>query len=203
MNADMAATTSPTSPRAQAMSEQVPAVASAREYLRTNMPAIYRNHADGFGMCLLGSLERVLDPQVAILDCLAAYLSSRLGPESMVQAMSAWLGLPPAESYGQSTGRELLSAAEQLARERGTRSGLELALSRCFPDLHLQVRDHGAVLIADESDTPAPYPGFTVSCREPLSPARRVELERAIEWQRPLQVSYTLEDGSRPPETAR
>lgn len=145
-------------------------------------------------MRMLGSLERVIDPQVAILDCLAAYLSPDMAPEGMVAAMAAWLGQPPAASYGQSAGRGLLGAAEKLARLRGTRAGLELALEECFPKLHFEVEDHGSVLHAGATDAAAPYPGFTVKCSEPLSLIQREQIRGVIGWQRPLQVKYTLLD---------
>jgi phage tail-like protein len=147
-------------------------------------------------MRMLGSLERVLDPHVAILDCLAAYLSPRMAPEGMVTAMAAWLGQPPSASYGQSAGRGLLGVAEKLALLRGTRAGLELALKECFPKLHFEVEDHGSVLHAGATDAAAPYPGFTVKCREPLSPIQREQVQGVIDWQRPLQVKYTLLDAT-------
>jgi phage tail-like protein len=154
-------------------------------------------------MRMLGSLERVIDPQVAILDCLAAYLSPNMAPEGMVAAMAAWLGQPPAASYGQSAGRGLLGAAEKLALLRGTRAGLELALKECFPKLHFEVEDHGSVLSAGAADTDVPYPGFTVQCCEPLSPTQREQVRRVIDWQRPLQVKYTLLDATDARESRR
>jgi phage tail-like protein len=183
--------------------EEAPKVASTREYLRGGLPAIYRRDPDGFAMRMLESLERVLDPQVAILECLAAYFSPQLAPPGMVEAMSSWLGLPAAESYGQQTGRDLLEVAEHLARLRGTRAGLQLALEKCFPKLRLEVEDHGAVLIEGAADTLGPYPGFTVRVRGTLSPLQREQVQRAIEWQRPLQVSYALLDDNDVRGTAR
>jgi|HubBroStandDraft_6_1064221.scaffolds.fasta_scaffold220697_2 phage tail-like protein len=183
--------------------EGTPAVASARRYLRGGLPAIYRRDPDGFAMRMLGSLERVLDPQVAILECLAAYLSPPMAPPDMVEAMASWLGLPPGETYGQQAGRGLLGAAERLTRLRGTREGLELALSKCFPELRFDVEDHGAVLRAGAAEASVAYPGFTVRCRERLSPALREQVRRVIEWQRPLQARCTLLDGSDSREGAR
>jgi phage tail-like protein len=183
--------------------EEAPSVASAREYLRGGLPAIYRRDSDGFAMRMLESLERVLDPQIAILECLAAYFSPQLAPPGMVEAMSSWLGLPAAESYGQQTGRDLLEVAERLARLRGTRAGLQLALEKCFPKLRLEVEDHGAVLIEGTADTLGPYPGFTVRVRGTLSPIQREQVRRAIEWQRPLQAPYALLDDNDVRGTAR
>jgi hypothetical protein len=118
-----------------------------------------------------------------------------MAPPGMVEAMASWLGLPAAESYGQDAGRGLLGVSEQLALLRGTRAGLELALSECFPHHHFEVTDHGDVSHAGKAEAPAAFPGFTIRCHQTLSPTLREQVQRAIEWQRPLHVRYTLLDG--------
>jgi phage tail-like protein len=169
--------------------EQVPQVASARAYLRAGLPAIYRSE-ESFGMRFLQALERVLDRHVAIVDSLAAYISPQLAPPDMVTALAGWLGLGLEETPAEPARRALLSNAARIARLRGTRAGLELALALCFPELHLEVRDFGeVVLLDDDTSPPEPYPGFEVHCREPLTAARRTEVQRAIERQRPLPVT--------------
>jgi phage tail-like protein len=183
----------------------VPRVASAREYLRSNVPEIYREDPSVFAMRFLGALERVLDPQVAILDCLAAYLSPQMAPPAMIEAMASWLGLPALDAavarrqpdLDAPVARSLLSCAAQLARSRGTRAGLELALACCFPDLHFTVEDRGAVIVScEEQPSASAYPGFLVSCEQSLSPGERAAVRRAIEWQCPLQVEYELREGT-------
>jgi phage tail-like protein len=173
--------------------ENVPEVASARGYLRSNMPAVYREDPDGFGMRFLGALERVLDPQVAILDCLAAYLEPQLAPPAMVIEMGDWLGLPHLD---EGATERLLGVSARLAQRRGTRAGLEIALGCCFPDLSFTVEDHGRVITPSSDNSPPAYPGFTVSCQQSLSPADRASVQQMIEWQRPLQVDYQLIDGT-------
>jgi phage tail-like protein len=238
--------------------ESVPEVASAREYLRSGLPSIYREK-DSFGMRFLYGLERVLDRHVAIIDSLGAYLSPQLAPPEMVDAIAGWLGLalddaPTEAVFGEllsiaerhasiadasrelpggvelhtsaeevrrellggvelhtsaeevrrellggvelhtsaeEVRRKLLGSAEQIARLRGTRAGLELVFEICFPELHLKVEDHGAVLLLNGAVEPPdePYPGFEVHCQARLEPALRGAVERAIERQRPLQVA--------------
>jgi phage tail-like protein len=170
--------------------ESVPEVASAREYLRSGLPSIYREQ-DSFGMNFLNGLERVLDRQVAIVDSLGAYLSPRLAPPEMVDAIAGWLGLALDDAPTEAVRRELLGSAEQIARLRGTRAGLELVFEICFPGLHLKVRDHGEVALLDGAVPPPsePYPGFEVHCPVRLEPALRNAVERAIERQRPIQVA--------------
>jgi phage tail-like protein len=181
--------------------ENVPQVASARAYLRSGLPSIYRAE-DSFGMRFLQALERVLDRHVAIVDSLAAYISPQLAPPDMVAALAGWLGLALEETPAESARRALLSNAARIARLRGTRAGLELALELCFPDLHLEVRDYGEVTLLDDGAAPPePYPGFEVHCREPLAPALRTAVQRAIERQRPLTVACRLvaEAAAEPP----
>jgi hypothetical protein len=209
--------------------ESVPEVASAREYLRSGLPSIYRGKGS-FGMRFLRALERVLDRQVAIIDSLGAYLSPQLAPPEMVDAIAGWLGLAlddaPTEEVcrelpsnaGQHTRtadashalldgaewhvstedvhRKLLGSAEQIARLRGTRAGLELVFEICFPGLHLKVEDHGEVVLLDGAVAPPtePHPGFEVHCPVRLEPALRNVVESAIERQRPVQVACELED---------
>lgn len=170
--------------------ESVPAVASAREYLRLGLPSIYREQ-DSFGMRFLYGLERVLDRQVAIVDSLDAYLSPRLAPPKMVDAIAGWLGLVLDDAPTEEVVRELLSSAAQIARLRGTRAGLELVFEICFPGLRLKVKDHGEVALLDGTVSPPSerYPGFVVHCPVPLEPALRTAVERAIERQRPLHVA--------------
>jgi hypothetical protein len=101
-----------TLPRGDA--EGVPEVASAREYLRSGLPSIYREK-DSFGMRFLHALERVLDRQVAIVDSLGAYLSPQLAPPGMVDAIAGWLGLVLDDAPTEEVRRELLGCAERHA----------------------------------------------------------------------------------------
>jgi hypothetical protein len=95
----------------RAGSESAPEVASAREYLRSGLPSIYREKGS-FGMRFLYALERVLDRQVAIVDSLGAYLSPRLAPPEMVDAMAGWLGLALEDAPTEEVCRELSSSVE-------------------------------------------------------------------------------------------
>jgi hypothetical protein len=94
--------------------ESVPEVATAREYLRSGLPSIYRDK-DSFGMRFLYGLERVLDRQVAIVDSLGAYLSPRLAPPEMVDAIAGWLGLALEDAPTEAVLSELPSVAERRA----------------------------------------------------------------------------------------
>ncbi len=179
--------------------DDVPKVASARCYLRDAMPLIYRTKGS-FAMRFLHALERVLDPRVAIVDSLWAYVEPQLAPAGMVDEMARWLGLQPDDVPAGVARRELLCDVRGIARRRGTAAGLQSALNAAFPDLHPKVEDHGRAVAcagygtrsAEDERTPslAPNPGFTVRCSKPLSPSQRVAVEDAIARQLPLHVEH-------------
>jgi phage tail-like protein len=191
-------------PVAEDAEQWVPKVASARRYLRDAVPAIYRSE-NSFAMRFLYALERVLDPRVAIVDSLAAYLTPRLAPELMVEAMAGWLGLDLSDAPADIARCRLLDRAEEIARKRGTRAGLELALGVAFPDLGLQVQDGGRVVVraGDAAPAPEPRPGFVVRCREQLLPAERAAIEWVIARELPLHVRHRLVDAHEPQEDSR
>lgn len=182
----------------------VPEVASARRYLRDAVPSIYRTK-DSFAMRLLHALERVLDPRVAILDSLSAYLAPELAPDGMVDEMAGWLGLELGDARPGAPRRELLAHAERISRRRGTRAGLQLILQAAFPDLGLRVEDRGGTVVRSAEDTgaPEPNPGFIVWCPWALSPSERDAVERTIALELPLHVEGTLVNGLRPREATR
>ena len=80
-------------PRVHADIEPPPA-ASARRYLRDHLPAVYsdpprlESGAEGLAARFVGSLERVLDPVVASLDCLPAQLATDTAPAPMLALMA-------------------------------------------------------------------------------------------------------------------
>jgi phage tail-like protein len=183
--------------------DDVPAVASARRYLRDALPLIYREQS--FTMDFLEALERVLDARVAIIDCLWAYIAPELAPERMVDAMAGWLGLELDHAPAGDARRGLLLEARQTARLRGTAAGLQSALSEAFPDLDLQVYDNGKVVVSKAAGEAAvaPNPGFRVTCGLPLTPSRQAAVQAAIARQLPLHVKHRLTQAREPQEPVR
>jgi phage tail-like protein len=184
--------------------QEVPPVASARRYLRDAVPSIYRTEGS-FAQRFLHALERMLDPRVAIVDSLAAYLAPRLAPDSMVDAMAGWLGLELGDAPAGIPRRALLDHAEEIARKRGTRVGLELALRVAFPGLELRLQDSGRVAVGDRvaDPPPPPNPGFVVRCPDRLTSSQREAIEWLIAREAPLHVDYRLVDAHESPEPAR
>lgn len=167
-----------------------PAVASARAYMRSSLPAIYQE--GDFGMRFVGALETLLDPVIGTLDSLPATFSGDLSNRRTLSLLAAWLGVELDESWPEERQRELVKRASELTRRRGTRAGLEQALQIAFPDLPLRVEDDGGVVHAlDAADLPpAAPPRFIVYCDIPLE--EPAGLARMIELMKPVHVQYRL-----------
>jgi phage tail-like protein len=175
-----------------------PAVASLRAYLRAAMPSAYQE--GGFGMRFLAGLEPSLDPIVALLDSLPAYLSPSLAPEQLLQLMANWLGLVIDEGTPPDVLRSLVLLAPELNRWRATQAGLELLLRLTFPRIELTVEDAGCALVLDEAQAPPPPapPAFTVRCAGSLNDEQRAAVVRVIERERPVHVAYRLLESAAP-----
>jgi phage tail-like protein len=178
--------------RLRVADEGTPPVASARGYLRENVPTIYQ---DGdFGLRFLGALETLLDPIVATLDALPLYFHPHLAPRDVLELLAAWLGITLGESWAEERRRQALAQAGELGRRRGTTRGLELALGIAFPDLPLRVEDGGRVTLTTDPDAP-PETGrstFVVYCDAALNQAAQASVARVIDQMKPVHVSYRL-----------
>jgi phage tail-like protein len=174
-----------------------PAVASARAYLRSALPAIYQD--DDFTLRFVGALETVLDPIVALLDALPAHIDADLAPDDVLELLTAWLGIELREAQPTEERREVVRHAVELGRRRGTKRGIELALSLGFPGIPFRVDDPGGVSYATDPRTlpEAPEPAFVVYCDEPQTQERQADMARLIEEVKPAHVSYRLRVKSR------
>jgi phage tail-like protein len=179
-----------------------PPTVSVREHLRKGVPDIYRRDAAArrdkpppFAMRFLHALEEVLDPIVATLDSLPAHLDVDLAPEHALAGLATWLGVDDVESLPASSRREAVRRAGELARLRGTRAGLELALSLFFPDISVRVNDHGGVVVSesvDDEPAPAGVASFDVVCEQSLPPETQMAVARCIESWKPVHAHYKL-----------
>ena len=170
----------------------VPQPASRRAYLRSGLPAIYQE--DDFGLAFVGALEPLLDPIVAVLDSLPSYFDPELAPEHVLSLLAAWLGVELDESWPVDRRRDLVLRAGDLARRRGTKRGLELALMIAFPELPLRVTDSGGVTWTTDPDALAPdsLPEVVVYCDAPLDEPKRAAVAETIERAKPAHVRYRL-----------
>jgi len=192
-------------PRDLADAEPPPA-ASARRYLREHLPSIYTDPAgaepgvEGFTSRLIGSLERVLDPVVATLDCLPAQLSADTAPAPMLALMAGWLGLAEDERRSLADRRDEVRFASAIAQSRGTLPGIQLGLKTAFPSLPLRVEDGGGVTFStDAGSEPEAGPReFFVYCDTPIPVERQAAVARAVDRLKPVNARYRLRVKSPP-----
>lgn len=179
---------------------ETPEAASARRYLRDNLPAVYADPpadgtaAEGFSSRFIGGLERVLDPVVASIDCLPAQLHADTASAPMLALMAAWLGLEEDERRSLPDRRDEVRFASELAQSRGTLPGLELGLRIAFPGLPLRVEDGGGVTFStDPAKEPEAGPReFVVYCDTPIPVERQAAVARAIDRLKPVNARYRL-----------
>jgi phage tail-like protein len=179
-----------------------PATVSVRQHLRSGVPDIYRRDAFArrdqpppFAMRFLQALEEVLDPIVATLDSLPAHLDADLAPEHALEGLASWLGVDEVESLPPDQRREAVRRAGELGRLRGTRAGLQLALSLFFPAISMRINDHGGVVVgesADDAPPPASAASFEVMCDQSLPPETQMAVARTIERWKPVHAHYKL-----------
>jgi phage tail-like protein len=182
--------------------------ASARRYLRGNLPAIYSDHGGDEQppvMDMLEELERVLDPIVILLDNLAGHLEPATAPAEMIDLLLEMTGTPLDRTLPPPARRGL---AGEAARARGTKAGLQLALERAFPDLESEVLDNGKATWAHRTvaQASAPEPGppaerpaqsteqaaFQVRLAQAPTDAQLAQLTRCIADHLPLGATYEL-----------
>ena len=183
-----------------------PPAASARRYLREHLPSIYTDPPgpdpgiEGFTSRLIGSLERVLDPVVATLDCLPAQLSADTAPAPMLALMAGWLGLAEDERRSLADRRDEVRFASAIAQSRGTLPGIQLGLKTAFPSLPLRVEDGGGVTFStDPAKEPEAGPReFVVYCDTPIPVERQAAVARAVDRLKPVNARYRLRVKSPP-----
>src|SRR3954469_19805688 len=182
---------------------ETPPSASSRAYLRDGLPSLY---SDGdFGMRFVGALESVLDPIVAVLDALPEHFQPDYAPRHILNLLSAWLGVTLDESQPIAVQRDTIRRAAELGRRRGTKGGLDLALSLAFPAVPLRVEDEGRVVwsVAAEGVEVNP-PQFVVYCDKPVDENTQAAIARCIEQFKPVHTAYRLRvkaPGKKPPES--
>jgi phage tail-like protein len=168
-----------------------PAVVSERAYMRGALPAVFQEN--DFGMRFVGALEVVLDPIVAVLDALPAHFDPDHAPRDVLDLLASWLGIELDESQTLRDRRELVRQAGELSRWRGTKRGMELALTLAFPNLPLRVEDHGAVLWGPDHETrESPPASFVVYCDKPIPEDTQAAVARCIEDCKPVHTTYRL-----------
>jgi phage tail-like protein len=182
---------------------RAPRAASNRRYLRSGLPAVYREgDCSDFVMRFLGAIESVLDPVVTLLDNLPQHFQPRQAPDDLLTLLASWLALEQHEARPLEERRELVRHAAELAVSRGTKTGVELALKLGFPGIPLRVEDHGCVrhaAMADDLNAPDTA-SFVVYCDVPLPESKQRDIARFVTSQKPVHVSFKLRVRAAEPE---
>ncbi len=169
--------------------------ASARRYLRGSLPAVYSESPRGqvpTVMVLLEELERVLDPVVILLDNLASHLEPATAPTELIDFLLEMVGAPVDETLLPQARRGLAADDAQIARRRGTRGGLQLALEHVCPDLQPTVIDNGrATWAGSEAPPSAPAPPAS---QTPTDPSFEVLLARMPDALQEAQIARCVAD---------
>jgi phage tail-like protein len=178
--------------------------ASRRRYLRGHLPAVYSEVPNGEVapvMGLLEGLEQVLDPLVILLDNLASHVEPATAPAEMLDLLMEMTGAPVDQTLSPKRRRALAAHTARIARARGTKAGLQLALGDALPELNPQVLDNGRVGWGPSEPTPdvaeaKPAPPDTAIAafevqltREPTA-LERSQLARCIADHLPVGASY-------------
>ena len=114
-------------------------------------------------------------------------------PSTRSPGWRRWLGVDEVESLPAAQRREAVRRAGELARLRGTRAGLQLALGLFFPDITVRINDHGGVVVSESADEPPPpVASFDVVCEQSLPPETQMAVARCIEHWKPVHAHYKL-----------
>jgi phage tail-like protein len=131
------------------------------------LPSMLRADRFANGMC--GGLDEVLAPVMLTLDSFPAYLDLTTTPDDMLGWLAGWVGLVGHDQELPAGGdperlRPLLAAAQELHIRRGTRLGIERAVTAEL-DLRCEVIETGGTTWTAEPSQPLPegdLPGETV-----------------------------------------
>jgi len=164
------------------------------------LPALYRE--DEFMGQFLRIFEDVLGPIENTVGNLPLYLDPRLTPESLLPWMASWVGITIDPTLPMARRRELVGAAAELYRWRGTRRGLAEYLRICT-GIKPEITEHIAGMRLDPdtrlgegtqlgSSGEGHY--FMVTVRVPPDAHVDEKLVRAvIDSQKPAHTVYTLQ----------
>ena len=144
-------------------------------------------------MRFLEGLEQVLDPRLAIIECLGSYVARDLAPPDMVFELSEWLGLDLTD-VPRDTSRSILAAAPDYSLKRGTKAGISLLLGCSLPGVKFELTDSANPPDAEQADS-AISATLTVRTDSELSPAQERTVRRVVGVQCPVHVAATLVHG--------
>ena len=174
-----------------------------------HLPALYRD--DEFMGQFLFIFESILKPVEKTVDNLALYFDPLMTPESLLRWLASWVDLTLDPTWPIERRRELVRAAAELYRWRGTKLGLTEYL-RIYTGSVPEISEHiPGMRLSHETklgiDTQLGSSGeghhFTVNLELDGNGEINVDTVRAIiEAQKPAHTAYTLQIRRRTAETA-
>ena len=186
----------------------MPALNNQSSYLEY-LPALFRD--DEFMGQFLLIFESILKPIDNTVDNLALYLDPMMTPEPLLPWLAFWVDLTRDPTCPLERRRELVKAAAELYRWRGTKRGLTEYLriytgsipeiSEYIPGMRL---DHETKLGIDtQLGSSGTGHHFTVTMElDENSEINASTVKAIIEAQKPAHTVYTLQIKQRTPETA-
>ena len=144
-------------------------------------------------MRFVGALETLLDPIVAMLDALPEHFDPDYAPRDILNLLSAWLGVDLDESQPIAVQRDTIRRAAELGRRRGTKGGLELALSLALPRHAAARGGRGRRDSRDDvENSGSKTAAFVVYCDKPVDEEVQAAIARCIEQFKPVHTAYRL-----------
>jgi phage tail-like protein len=111
--------------------------------LMENLPSIYQreeSRPDSFLRSLVGILEATTQGIDARIAAMGSLLHPSSAPEPWLDFLARWLGLPWDDALSETQKRAIAARAAELAKGRGTRTGLEALLDALIPDMPRRFR---------------------------------------------------------------
>jgi phage tail-like protein len=160
--------------------------------LLDGLPALYRD--DDFLTRWIDALDQVLAPVHATVDNLDAYLDPALTPEDFLPWLASWVGVAVDEQWPARRRRELVTAAVELYRWRGTARGIASAVALYTGTVPEIIESGGAAFATG----PAPYPGsprlgLLVRLRTDGQPIDRAAVDAIVTESKPAHVPHRVE----------
>ena len=128
-----------------------------------------------------------------MLDALPEHFQPDYAPRHILNLLGQWLGVTLDETQPIAVQRDTIRRAAELGRRRGTKGGLELALSLAFPGVPLRVEDEGGIVWSTSGESvEQKAPQFVVYCDKPVDEKTQAAIARCIEQYKPVHTAYRL-----------
>jgi phage tail-like protein len=133
--------------------------------LGATLPGLYLD--DSFTQRFCAALDEILAPDIAVLDCFAAYLDPATAPPDMLDWLASWMGLVSARNLPVERRRALVAGAAALHAWRGTAHAVRELIELCT-GLPAELEESGSTGWSQDAATPLPgraRPGLIVRVR--------------------------------------